>query len=268
MKYLNRKTLDLEIRLNHELNNTKNANFISLEINSDSKDYIKLLLLVKDIEETNKNITSLALKRYFERYRKKYSTFPKHCLIATNSQRTNSIYIHGIIFSEHTEKLTQAWSFGTIQLEPLINKEAVSTFFVKKYIKSKVNKIHTYTSNLFGNGVYNSEIAKIITTNVISLLPNEHFEPIPFAENYYISKTGIVISKKRTNPIILKTRLYNNHIYVNLFIKNQNKSYQVAFLMAKTYLKLSETKGRYKIVHLNNQKSDNRLQNLSLNQAA
>jgi hypothetical protein len=267
MKYIDKTSRDLELRLNYELNNHKNANFIALEIDKDSIEYLKMLLLVRSISENLKNITSFALKRYFERYRKKYKTYPKHCFIATHSQTEKSIYIHGVIFTPNSQKLKDSWSFGSIHIKPIETPDYFTNFFVNKYNQSKHNKINLYTSKHFGVEAQQNETAKIIKTKIIDLLPNESFKPIPFSNGYYISKNSVVISKKRKNTKILKTRTYNKNTYVTLFKNSKPKTYKLAYLMALTYLNLSRN-SYYKILHLNDKKSDNRLTNLKLKKVA
>lgn len=267
MQYLNKTSRDLELRLNYELTNHKNANFISLEIDKESIEYIKLLLLVRSIPENLKNITSFALKRYFERYRKKFKNYPKHCFIATHSQSEKSIFIHGVAFTPNRQKLIDAWSYGSTRINPIKTPDYFTNYFVNKYNQSKHNKINLYTSKHFGSDAQHSETAKIIKTKIIDLLPNESFKPIPFSNGYYISKNSVVISKKRKNTKILKTRTYNKNTYVTLFQNSKPKTYKVAYLMARTYLNLEHNE-YYKIIHLNDKTFDNRLKNLTLKKTA
>jgi hypothetical protein len=267
MQYLDKTSRDLELRLNYELNNFKNANFISLEINKQNQDYLKMLLLVKSKEENLQNITSLALKRYFERYRKKFKKYPKHCFIATYSYSTKSIYIHGVAFTPNKQKLKDSWSFGSADIKPIKTPDYFTNYFVNKYNQSKHNKINLYTSKYFGSDAQQSETAKIIKTKIIDLYPNEQFKQIPFSNGYFISKNSVIISKKRKNPVVLKTRTYNKNVYVTLYKNSKPKSYKVAYLMARTYLKLSRNE-YYKIIHLNDKKFDNRLTNIKLQKVA
>jgi hypothetical protein len=267
MKYFDQRTRDLELRLHHELNNAKNAHFISLEITPENISYLRLYLFVRSKEESLQNITTRALNLFIERFRKKYKTSFKRCLLATYSKTKNKIYIHGVIFTPNIEKLKSSWSFGSsenIIIEPIQGKTAFTTFFAKKYLDSYNQIIHLYTSTNFGSDSYQSETAKIIKLNKIDLLPGENFSPIPYQPGYFISTNGIVISKKRLKTNVLSTRTYNNHIYVTLFTNKKPKSYKIAFLMCQTFKKLTQHKGFYKIIHLNNRKSDNRLSNINL----
>lgn len=267
MQYLDKTSRDLELRLNYELNNFKNANFIFLELDQENQDYIKMLLLVRSIQENLKNITSFALKRYFERYRKKYKKYPKHCLIATYSHSAKSICIKGVIFTPNKQKLIDSWSYGYVKINPIQTPDYFTNFFVNQYNQSTHNKINLYTSKHFGSDAQHNEIAKIIKTKIIDLLPNESFKPIPFSNGYFISKNSIIISKKRKNTKILKTRTFNNNSYVTLFQNSKPKTYNVAYLMARTYLKLPRNT-YYQILHLNNKTYDNKLTNLKLKKVA
>ena len=183
------------------------------------------------------------------------------------SRSAGCIYIHGVVFTPNIQKLKDSWSFGSADINPIETPDYFTNFFVNKYNDSKNNKINLYTSKYFGTESQKSETAKIIKTKIINLLPNESFKQIPFSNGYFISKNSIIISKKRKNPIILKKRIYNNQTYVTLFQNSKPKSYNVAYLMARTYLNLSRN-SYYKILHLNDKINDNRLTNLKLKKVA
>jgi hypothetical protein len=267
MKYINQQNLDLELRINYELKNNSNPNFLSLKIDNQNKIYLEQILHDKNIEISLKNITSLALKRYILRYRKKYNINPKYLILATHLTQDDSIVLHGLIFSKNIQRLKNNWTFRSIQnpdsITPIKSKQAFTTFFVKKYSNSE-HKINTYSSKNFGTNAYKTQLAEILKTYKIEMFPEEHFEQIPFMDGYFISKSGIVISRKRNTPKTLKTYKYNNQIYVTLYYKGKNKRFRVAHLMAKTYLNLSKVKTIYKVIHLNHNPADNSLDNLML----
>jgi hypothetical protein len=267
MKYIDQSNLDLELRLNYELKNNSNPNFLSLEIDNQNKIYLEQILFDKNIEITLKNITSIALKRYLKRYKRRYHQNPKYLILATYITQYDTIVLHGIIFSKNIHRLKSNWTFSEKEnqekISPIESKPSFVTFFVKKYINSK-NKIYTYSSKNFGTDAYKGKLANILKTYQIDLLPEEHFEQIPFFNGYFISKSGIVISRKREPSKVLKTYIYNNQTYVMLYQYHRAKKYRVSHLMAKTYMGLEKVTTLYKVIHLNHNTSDNNLSNLML----
>ena len=270
MKYLNAKSLDLEQRLHYELTNTKYPKFCSFQINQNWQRLITQILRDKNKQVTLLNVTTYALTRLFDRYRKKHNTYFKYVLLATYSEKTLNIYIHGIAFTNHPQSIELFWNFGDYpEASPIISNGAFIKFFVKKYIYSKENhRIYNYTSQNFGLDFYKTPLYNILRTNKIDFMSQEYFRQIPYFQNYFISKNAIVLSRQKSKPKILKTYRYNSASYVKLSINRKSKAYKVVNLMAKTYFKTDCLNKPFKIIHLNSDKFDNSLNNLYLMKSA
>lgn len=266
MKYINKNLLDLDVRLNHEIDTNKNCLSFYAIINETSFIELQNILIEKNKEANSKNIASLAIRRFLERYRKKNKQYPKHCLtVYQNPEIKNQIFIYGVIFSENVFSLTYYWAYGSIQIEPLKNKTALIKSILRVYQTRCKYFVFTYISQNFGTkyqSEYHEQKQKI---NSFETYENEVFNPLPFANNYFVSNLGRVMSTKRSFPIIMKqqTNIYNQPI-VTISENGKTKVYTVATLVAKAFLNIDAINHPIIIHHIDNNFSNNCLDNLKI----
>ena len=103
-----------QIRMLEEIKTDKTGIFVTLTFSNE-----KLKELGKDVIKTNdeyiynNQIATLAVRRFLERWRKKYKKSVKHFLITElGHQNTERIHLHGIIFTKHKEDIEIIWSYG------------------------------------------------------------------------------------------------------------------------------------------------------------
>ena len=94
--------------------------------------------LKKNIEIKNLNtiieneIASLAVRRFLERWRKKYKKSVKHWLITELGHNgTERIHIHGIIFTDNVEDIRDLWKYGYIWIGDYVNEKTIN--YIVKY---------------------------------------------------------------------------------------------------------------------------------------
>ena len=94
---------------------------------------------------------------------------------------------------------------------------------------------------------------------------SKEIKPIPNYEDYSVSICGKIYSYKRSNPIVMKSRLDKyGYLRVGLTSNGVEKKFRVHQLVASAFLNHNIDGHKVCVDHINNIKSDNRLENLQL----
>ena len=83
----------------------------------------------------------MAVRRFLERWRKKYKKSVKHWLVTElGHQGTERIHLHGIIFTKETsETIQNIWKYGNIWVGTFVNTKTIN--YIIKYI-TKIDEDH------------------------------------------------------------------------------------------------------------------------------
>lgn len=126
-----------QIRLQEEIKKNKECIFVTLTFNDES-----LCALKEENANTNENeIAKKAIRRFLERWRKKYGKSTQHWLITelghTNTER---IHLHGLIFTKISkETLEGLWKYGIVYVGEYVNAKTVN--YIVKYV-TKIDNDH------------------------------------------------------------------------------------------------------------------------------
>lgn len=138
------KAREWQIRMMEEIRTNKNGKFVTLTFSDRSLTELREALDIKIngnkkqkkwIEENA--IATLAIRRFLERWRRKYKKSVRHWLVTERGhENTKRIHLHGIIWTEEdTEKIQERWGYGHIWVGEYVNERTVN------YIIKYVNKI-------------------------------------------------------------------------------------------------------------------------------
>lgn len=88
-------------------------------------------------------IAKLSVRRFLERWRKKYGKSVKHWFVTELGQtRTERLHIHGFIFTNHDIKtLEKIWMYGNVFIGQYVNERSVN--YMVKYVH-KLDQKHKY----------------------------------------------------------------------------------------------------------------------------
>lgn len=129
------------LRLSEELKVSNYSYFVTLTYSDES---LKLLAEKAGKDEIN-TVASFSVRRFLERYRKKYKKSLKHFLIPEMGQESSErIHLHGIIFSNKElslEELSKFWKYGRADIGEYCNLRTIN--YIVKYI-TKVDIKHKY----------------------------------------------------------------------------------------------------------------------------
>lgn len=152
-----RKAREWNLRLQQDIKDHKHAQFVTLTFSNES--YTELYHEVEKTipqDETNlfrpyqidNAIAKRAVRRFLERWRKKYKKSVRHWLTTElGHNNTEHIHLHGIIYTEHWQDIKKIWGYGFVwdgynQKGKRINYVTEQTInYITKYV-NKIDKKH------------------------------------------------------------------------------------------------------------------------------
>ena len=137
MECRKQKKREWQIRMNEEIKHDRTGKFITLTFSNEELDK---LIQETGIQESNA-VATIAVRRFLERWRKKYKKSVKHFLITELGHNgTERIHLHGILFTnEKTETIQERWKYGIIWIGQYTNERTIN--YIMKYI-TKVDEDH------------------------------------------------------------------------------------------------------------------------------
>ena len=105
-------------------------------------------------------VCKIALRRFLERWRKRYKVSVRHWLITElGHTSTERIHLHGIIFTDKPSMIEHIWSYGYVYLGDYVNEKTIN--YIIKYV-TKIDKDHKgYKPKIFtSSGIGKSYLLK------------------------------------------------------------------------------------------------------------
>lgn len=184
------KAREWQVRLTEEIKSDNTGVFVTLTFAPE-----QLQKLLDEVKQDECNaVATIAVRRFTERWRKKYKKTVKHWLITELGHKgTERIHLHGIIFTEHKEEIEKIWSYGWVYIGKYVNIKTIN--YIIKYV-TKIDEDHKgykqiiLSSKGIGRnyiGTYNELQNKYKgrNTNELYRLPTGHKIALPI---YYRNK--------------------------------------------------------------------------------
>jgi hypothetical protein len=227
MECRRKKTNEWKVRLQEDIKVNTNGKFVTLTFSEQSLSTLgeNISEHIKGYERENQ-IAVLGVRRFLERWRKKYKKSVRHWLVTELGQNnTERIHIHGIIWTDHESEISRIWKYGNINIGSnkwkngeLIYKgihycNAKSVNYMVKYLnkadpKHKEYRPKTMTSPNIGGNFLNTAAAK---TN--------KFKKNGDTKLYYKSPEGTKIAL----PQYYRMKLYNDDEREKLWMEMLDK---------------------------------------------
>jgi len=148
MECKKQKATQWRVRLQEDLRVNKNAKFVTYtfsehELQKLDNEITKLTGYNRDNE-----ICRIAVRRYTERWRKKYGKTLRHWLVTElGSTSTERVHIHGIVWTQELKDITKIWKYGKVWIGQYVNEKTIN--YIVKYV-NKIDKYHKeYNSKIF-----------------------------------------------------------------------------------------------------------------------
>jgi len=143
MECMKQKSREWQVRLHEEIRNFKSVQYVTLSFSDESLNEID-----KEIDkkltgyDRDNKIATIAVRRYLERWRKKYKTSVKHWLVTELGQtNTERIHIHGLIWTDKIKDIETIWQYGNVWIGDYVNEKTIN--YIIKYIH-KIDLKHKY----------------------------------------------------------------------------------------------------------------------------
>lgn len=199
------KARNWQVRLLEDLKTNHNGKFIALTLSNQS--YASLYKEIDGLEgyEIDNQIATLAVRRFLERWRKKYKRSLRHWLVTELGHKgTENIHLHSIIWTnEPLQQVTDIWQYGFTwtgymkngKLQNYVNEQTVN--YIIKYVH-KIDQQHkTYKS-------------KVLTSPGIG---GNYTNTEDSNRNKYNSNTTNTTYRTRTGHSIALPTYWRNKIY-------------------------------------------------------
>lgn len=132
------KAQEWKVRLNEEIKVNNNAHFVTLSFSDEELDE-----LCKELKTTETEIvSSIAIRRFTERWRKLFKTAPRHFLInELGHNESERLHFHGLLWYSNIskEELEKIWSYGMIYVGEYVNNKTIN--YIVKYV-TKIDRDH------------------------------------------------------------------------------------------------------------------------------
>ena len=248
MECTKKKRSEWLVRLGEEIKEDKNGIFVTLTFNNDSYKSLYNDVINEAYKEINKlynsksvvnsneklienikigikgydmenKIATLAVRRFLERWRKKYKKSVRHWLVTELGQKnTEHLHLHGIIWTDKGEEINKIWKYGYTWTGYEKNEKKVNYVndktinYITKYITKTDEKHKEYKSII----LCSPGIGKNYT-NSHNANNNKYKEEN--TEERYITRTGIKIAL----PIYYRNKIYSEEEREKLWVEKLDK---------------------------------------------
>ena len=204
------KARQWQARLSEEIIEDKKGKFVTLTFSNES---LKELAEVTEGEgyEKDNNIAKKAVRRFLERWRKKWKKSVKHWLIPElGHEGTERLHIHGIIWTDEIKDISEIWKYGYVRIGTYINEESIG--YITKYITKKDEKHKNFEARILSSSGIGEGFSKGIRSKI-----NKY--KIEGTEENYINKSG----RKIAMPMYWRNKIYSDEEREKLWLEKLDK---------------------------------------------
>jgi protein required for attachment to host cells len=197
MECRKQKSRNWQVRLHEEIKENRNGKFVTLSFSNEALNELEKEVKELTGYERDNEVATIAVRRYLERWRKKYKKSVKHWLVTELGQKkTERIHIHGIMWTDEKEDIEKIWKYGNVWVGEFVNGKTIN--YIVKYV-NKVDSLHKeykskiLTSKGIGSGYING----------INVKNNKYKEK--GTNERYTTRSGI----KMALPIYYRNKIYS-----------------------------------------------------------
>ena len=211
---MKQKSRAWQVRLYEEIRENKTGKFVTLTFNNESlkeltRIYKKEYKDYKKIEENE--IATIAVRRFLERWRKKYKKSVRHWLVTELGHNgTERIHLHGIVFTDKPEEIEKIWQYGYVFIGDYVNESTIS------YIVKYINKIDVKNKGYQPKVLTSAGIGKNYLNRHDSSLNKYNGKE---TKEFYRTNSGT----KLNLPIYYRNKLYTDEEKEKLWVQKLNE---------------------------------------------
>ena len=244
MECRKQKTREWQVRLQEDLKTNKNAHFVTYTFSNESLN--ELENEIKDLKgyELDNEVCRKAVRRYTERWRKKYKRTLRHWLVTElGTTNTERVHIHGIVWTDHKEDIEKIWKYGGVYIGRFVSNQTIN--YIVKYLSKTDKKHKEYVPKMF--------VSKGVGKNYTERKDSERnkYKKGDTCETYK-TRRGLNLAL----PIYYRNKIYNEEEREKLWIEKLDKQIRwvdgnkidISEGMEEYYKVLEETRKRNKIL--------------------
>lgn len=150
MECKKQKARNWQVRLQEDLRVNKNAKFVTWTFGERELQEIDNEIGEVYGYDRDNEICRIAVRRYTERWRKKYGKTLRHWMVTelggTNTER---VHMHGLVWTNEVEDIKKIWKYGNVWIGEYVSAKTVN--YIVKYV-NKVDKKHeNYNSKIYAS---------------------------------------------------------------------------------------------------------------------
>lgn len=219
------KSREWQIRLHEDLKEHKNGKFVTLTFSDEALTELGEGIALDGYDLDNE-IATKAVRRFLERWRKKYKKSVRHWLVTElGGTATERIHLHGIIWTDETEEISKIWKYGmiTIGKRRYIDGKAVNQKDMGYVSERTVNYIVKYITKT--DMIHKEYKPKMLCSNGIGsrYTKSESARLNKFKEEntreYYKNRQGY----KMALPIYYRNKIYTEEEKEKLWLEKLDK---------------------------------------------
>lgn len=216
MECMKKRAREWQVRLLEEIKDNNKAKFVTLTFSNEA--IAELANNIEGLEgyDLDNAIAKLAVRRFLERWRKKYKKSVRHWLVTElGHSGTENIHLHGILWTEESEEtIKDIWKYGFIWTNErnggVVGEKVVN--YIIKYCTKIDEKHQEYksvilTSQGIGRGYVNRLNSKANIYNKDK------------TKEYYVTNSGFKIAL----PIYYRNKIYTEEQREKLWLNKLDK---------------------------------------------
>jgi hypothetical protein len=148
MECRKQKARQWQVRLQEDIRVNKNAKFVTYTFSE--RELQKLDNEIKGLTgyDRDNEICRLAVRRYTERWRKKYGKTLRHWLVTElGHQNTERVHMHGIVWTDERKDIKKIWKYGTVWIGDYVSAKTIN--YIVKYVNKVDEKHKEYNSKIY-----------------------------------------------------------------------------------------------------------------------
>ncbi len=142
------KSREWAVRLQEDLRTNKNGKFVTWTFSE--YELQKIDNEIKGITgyDRDNEICRIAIRRYTERWRKKYKKALRHWIVTEiGGSNTERIHMHGIVWTDEVKDIKKIWKYGKVWIGDYVSAKTVN--YIVKYVNKVDEKHKEYNSKIY-----------------------------------------------------------------------------------------------------------------------
>ena len=142
------KARNWQVRLQEDIRVNANSKFVTYTFTE--HELQKLDNEVKGLSgyDRDNEICRIAVRRYTERWRKKYGKTLRHWLVTElGHENTERVHMHGIVWTDEVKDIKEIWKYGKVWIGDYVSAKTIN--YIVKYVNKVDEKHKTYNSKIF-----------------------------------------------------------------------------------------------------------------------